>query len=72
MKTMATKKAAAKTKKTVAKRAAGKVSKKTKGIKKGDKYACSVCGMVVSVDKVCGCVDVCDLICCGKQMKSKK
>ena len=69
---MATKKATAKTKKTVAKPTAGKVSKKTKGIKKGDKYTCSICGMVVSVDQVCGCVDVCDLICCGQQMKSKK
>lgn len=60
------------TKKTVSKPAAVKGSTKKKGIKKGDKYTCSVCGMVVSVDRVCGCVDVCDLICCGQQMKSKK
>ncbi len=68
---MATKKAVVKTKKTVAK-PTGKGSIKKKGSKKGDKYTCGVCGMVVSVDKVCGCVDVCDLICCGQQMKSKK
>lgn len=46
-------------------------SKKKKEIKKGNKYVCNVCGLVVSVDEVCGC-EVCDLICCGKQMKSKK
>jgi hypothetical protein len=31
-----------------------------------------VCGMVVSVDTACGCVDTCDLICCEKPMKLKK
>jgi hypothetical protein len=41
-------------------------------IKKGDKYQCSVCGIAVSIDEVCGCVDVCDIMCCGKQMKPKK
>ncbi len=41
-------------------------------IKKGAKYQCSVCGIAVRVDEVCGCVDVCDIICCGKQMKPKK
>ncbi len=41
-------------------------------IKKGDRYQCSVCGIAVSIDKVCGCVDVCDIVCCGRQMKPKK
>lgn len=58
---MATKKPAAKAK------PAAKSS-----VKKGTKYACSVCGMVVSVDTVCGCAEVCDLVCCGKEMKVKK
>jgi hypothetical protein len=31
-----------------------------------------VCGLAVTVDEVCGCVDVCDIICCGKPMKPKK
>jgi len=35
---------------------------------KGSRYTCSVCGLVVTVDEVCGCVDVCDLICCGQPM----
>lgn len=43
-----------------------------KKIAKGDPYVCEVCGLAVSVDEVCGCVDVCDIICCGKPMKEKK
>jgi hypothetical protein len=62
---MATKKVAKKAVKKVA-----KVSKK--GVKKGDAYTCSVCGLAVSVDEVCGCVDTCDIICCEKPMKTKK
>jgi hypothetical protein len=27
---------------------------------------------VVSVDEACGCVDACDIICCGTEMKLKK
>jgi len=52
------------------KKVAKKVSKK--GVKKGDVYQCGVCGLAVTVDEVCGCVDVCDIICCEKQMKPKK
>lgn len=52
------------------KKVAKKVSKK--GVKKGDTYKCGVCGLAVSVDEVCGCIDVCDIICCEKQMKPKK
>jgi hypothetical protein len=62
---MATKKVAKKAVKKVA-----KVSKK--GVKKGDAYTCSVCGLAVSVDEVCGCIDTCDIICCEKPMKAKK
>lgn len=51
-----------------------KVAKKSlkKGVKKGDAYKCSVCGLAVRVDEVCGCIDACDIICCEKQMKPKK
>ena len=35
---------------------------------KGSRYTCGVCGLVVTVDEVCGC-DVCDLICCGEPME---
>ncbi len=54
-----------------AKKPVKKTAKKAvKGkIKKGDKYACDVCGIAVSVDDVCGCVDTCDIVCCGEQMK---
>jgi len=55
-----------------------KVAKKTskavrkKGVKKGDVYKCSVCGLAVRVDEVCGCVDMCDIICCETPMRAKK
>jgi hypothetical protein len=59
--------------KKVAKMAVKKVAKASKkGVKKGDAYKCSVCGLVVSVDEVCGCVDTCDIVCCEKPMKAKK
>jgi hypothetical protein len=54
----------------VQKKAVGKVTKKV--VKKGDVYKCSVCGLAVAVDEVCGCVDSCDIICCEKQMEPKK
>jgi ribosomal protein L32 len=65
-KTMAVKKA----KRSVAKRSSKAVSKKA--VKKGDVYKCSVCGLSVVVDEICGCVDTCDIICCEKEMKPKR
>lgn len=52
-------------KKTVAR----KTAEKKAVMKKGSKYACRHCGLVVAVNTVCGCVDFCDIICCGEQMK---
>jgi hypothetical protein len=43
-----------------------------KKISKGDSYVCEVCGLAISVDEVCGCVDACDIICCSKPMKQRK
>jgi len=43
-----------------------------KRMTKGASYACEVCGLAVSVDEICGCVDVCDIVCCGKPMKERK
>jgi len=59
------------------KKAAKKPVKKAKkaaknAVKKGAAYKCSVCGLVVSVDEVCGCIDTCDIICCEKPMKEKR
>jgi hypothetical protein len=57
-------------KKAVAKRAKKAPAKgKTKV---GDAYVCGVCGLAVTVDDVCGCVDACDIICCEKPMKRKR
>jgi hypothetical protein len=52
------------------KKAVKKASKK--GVKKGDVYKCAVCGLAVTVDEVCGCIDTCDIICCEKPMRPKK
>jgi hypothetical protein len=52
------------------KKALEKIGKKA--VKKGDVYQCGVCGLAVTVDEDCGCVDACDIICCEKQMKPKK
>ena len=43
--------------------------RKQKELKVGSRYECEVCGLAVSVDDVCDCVDFCDIICCGEQMK---
>jgi hypothetical protein len=54
------------------KKKARKSPKKQKELKAGSRYQCSVCGLAVTVDEVCGCVDYCDIICCGEQMKPAK
>jgi len=64
-------KAAAVKKLTAAKKAPVKAAAKAK-VARGDAYACEVCGLAVTVDETCGCVDVCDIICCGKPMKAQK
>ncbi len=46
-----------------------KTRKKATGKKK--KYTCRSCGLVVSVDTACGCLDTCDITCCGEQMAAK-
>jgi hypothetical protein len=48
------------------------VKKVVRGVKKGDAYKCHVCGLAVTVDETCGCVDACDIICCEKPMKAGK
>ncbi len=43
-----------------------------KPVKKGAAYKCSVCGLAITVDEVCWCVDTCDIICCEKPMRPKR
>lgn len=62
---MAVKKAAAK--KSAAKRAPAKGKTKV-----GDIYGCTVCGLAVTVDEACGCVESCDILCCDVPMKKKR
>jgi hypothetical protein len=54
----------------VQKKGAKKAAKNV--VRKGDVYKCRVCGLAVTVDEVCGCVDTCDIICCETQMKPRK
>jgi hypothetical protein len=39
--------------------------------KKGDKLSCTQCGLVVVVDKACGCAATA-ILCCGKPMAQGK
>jgi hypothetical protein len=39
--------------------------------KKGEKYECEECGLVVLVEDPCGC-NACELVCCAKPMKPIK
>ena len=48
---------------------AAKKTKKTAGTRKGDKYECRVCGLVVKIDRKCGCTGTCEIMCCDKPMK---
>lgn len=67
------KKAAAKTapRKTTAKKAVKRSRKSPARVSAGQGYVCGVCGLSVTVDEECGCVDTCDIICCGQQMEPK-
>jgi len=59
-------------KKAVAKRSPGKKVTAKGKIKVGDSYQCGVCGFAVTVEELCGCEDVCDIICCSGPMKKKR
>jgi hypothetical protein len=39
--------------------------------KKGEKYKCDECGLVVLVEDDCGCEE-CDIVCCSAPMKQVK
>ena len=51
------------------KKAKVKAAKKSVKIKKGNKYVCDACGMVVSVEQACAC-DPCGISCCGEPMQA--
>jgi hypothetical protein len=55
-----------------AKKASAPAKKTTgKGVKKGDYLACEVCGFAVTVDEVCDCAEVHEILCCEQPMKPK-
>jgi hypothetical protein len=45
---------------------------KKSNAKKGDSYGCESCGLVVTVDEACGCVNVCEIVCCDMPMKKTR
>jgi hypothetical protein len=67
---MAVKKA--KTKKTMKKKAPVRKPASRSKTRVGDTYVCNVCGLAVTVDELCDCVDACDIICCDTQMKKRR
>lgn len=69
---MAVKKAAATAKKAPARKPVARKKAATKAVGKGQSYECEVCGLAVTVDEVCGCVETCDILCCDQPMKEKK
>lgn len=42
------------------------------GVAKGSRYTRKAYGLVIVVDQVCGCSDVCDLVCCEQVMVPAK
>lgn len=54
------------------KKSAKKTIKKRAKSPKASRYSCMSCGLAVTVDNICGCVDACDIICCGEDMKPQK
>ena len=36
--------------------------------KKGEKFKCHKCGLVVTIDNECGC-EICDILCCSEPLK---
>jgi transcription elongation factor Elf1 len=56
-------------KKTVKKAVKKTSPKKKKEMAVGTSFECPVCGLEVSVEKVCDCADACEIICCGEPME---
>jgi hypothetical protein len=40
--------------------------------KKGAKYKCEECGLIIVIDEPCGCEPACNLMCCETPMKEVK
>ena len=48
---------------------------KTQAAKKSkakENYACTVCGLLITVNNVCNCVEACDIVCCNEPMRKKR
>lgn len=47
------------------------MEKKKKNGEKKRQMVCKECGLIITVENECECMDSCDVICCGAQMKTK-
>ena len=59
-------------KKAMVKKASAKKAVARGKTKIGDSYVCGVCGLALTVDEECGCIEACDIICCSGPMKRKR
>jgi len=60
------------TKKRSVRKGAGSKTSPKGGKKAGDRYLCDACGLAVTVDEECCCLNPCDLVCCDMPMKKKQ
>jgi hypothetical protein len=67
---MAVKKA--RPKKAKAKKAPVKKAAARGKTRAGESLMCGVCGLTVTVDEDCGCMETHDIICCEKPMKKRR
>jgi hypothetical protein len=52
-----------------ARSSAKKVAAPKKGLSRGESLVCGTCGLVVTVDEACDCIEVHEVICCDEPMK---
>jgi len=57
-------------KKSAKKKPIRKTVKKRAAVKK-PRLACVVCGMEITIDRMCGCAESHPIVCCGQPMRSK-
>ncbi|MBI2854985.1 MAG: hypothetical protein HYX87_08745 [Chloroflexi bacterium] len=67
----AERKSESKSKTTASKGMTSRSTTKSKA-SRGESYSCQTCGLVVTVDETCGCVEAHDIICCDQPMKATR
>ena len=60
------------TKKTAVQKGAGSKTPSKRKSRAGDRYVCDACGLAITVDEDCCCMDPCDLLCCDMPMRKRR